>query len=58
MLLFFFITIKMLNPFITTYIELCEKTFSKLLCMKNKYRSRLDIENELQVKTSKQQNSN
>jgi hypothetical protein len=39
-----------LTPFVTTY--LCESGFSKLLYLKNKYRSRLDIKNDLRVKIS------
>jgi len=39
-----------LTPFVTTY--LCESGFSELLYLKNKYRNRLDIQNDLRVKIS------
>ncbi|XP_034733456.1 zinc finger BED domain-containing protein 5-like [Etheostoma cragini] len=39
-----------LMPFGTTY--LCEKTFSALMYLKNKYRSRLNVEDDLQVAVS------
>uniref|UniRef100_A0A8C5FLG9 HAT C-terminal dimerisation domain-containing protein n=1 Tax=Gadus morhua TaxID=8049 RepID=A0A8C5FLG9_GADMO len=40
--------VRFLIPFATTY--LCEKGFSSLACIKNKYRSRLDAEPSLRLK--------
>ena len=39
-----------LTPFVTTY--LCDSGFSELLYLKNKYRSRLDIQSDLRVTIS------
>uniref|UniRef100_A0A673H030 HAT C-terminal dimerisation domain-containing protein n=1 Tax=Sinocyclocheilus rhinocerous TaxID=307959 RepID=A0A673H030_9TELE len=44
-------TMDVLMPFCTIY--LCEKTFSALTYIKNKYRSRLDVEDDLRVAVSK-----
>jgi hypothetical protein len=42
--------LQLLIPFVSTY--LCENTFSHLLYTKNKYRSRLNVENNLRLKVS------
>ena len=42
--------INVLLPFGTTY--LCEKTFSTLSYVKNKYRSKLEVEDDLRVAVS------
>ncbi|CAI6372378.1 unnamed protein product [Macrosiphum euphorbiae] len=42
--------LQFLIPFVSTY--LCENTFSHLLYTKNKYRSRLNVENNLRLKVS------
>lgn len=44
------IALKELMGFTTTY--LCEKSFSSLLFLKNKYRNRLSVENDLRLKLS------
>jgi zinc finger BED domain-containing protein 5/7/8/9 len=45
------IAIKMLLKFPTSY--LCEKGFSSMLFLKNKYRTRLEVEHDLRIKLSK-----
>ncbi|VVC39621.1 Ribonuclease H-like domain,HAT, C-terminal dimerisation domain,Domain of unknown function DUF4371 [Cinara cedri] len=42
--------LQFLIPFVSTY--LCEKTFSDLLYIKNKYRSRLNVESDLRLKVT------
>lgn len=42
--------VKFLMPFVTTYR--CEAAFSSLVFLKNKYRSRLDVEKDLRIKLS------